>query len=284
MKDDLDDVFVAGVLHDLGLIVVTDLHPDLQEKIRLFCKDKEIPLKLLENFSYGLNHADLGGLIASKWNFPEQLVEGIRLHHDPLAARVPHNRMIRLLYNPVISLSRLRESSGSVKEKQSRIQSALATVSTCRSDSLRGCLPFLFTRPPKCHYLPHVPGKLAAKFILQKVHRLAQSFEIDIRTHANSLEHMNRVLGGEVAGGTFDKRAAAQSPHAGIEDTNAGFEACEHVGHCHTPRIVQVQRNAGIREVVAGLSHKTPNGDRVGHAGGIGQVDFRGAGLNHGLH
>jgi HD-like signal output (HDOD) protein len=98
IKDDLDDVFVAGVLHDLGLIVVTDLHPDLQDKIRRFCKDKEIPLRLLENFSYGLNHADLGGLIASKWNFPEQLIEGIRLHHDPLAARVPYKDIVSCVY------------------------------------------------------------------------------------------------------------------------------------------------------------------------------------------
>jgi HD-like signal output (HDOD) protein len=98
MKEDLDDVFVAGVLHDLGLIVVTDLHPDLQDKIRRFCKDKEIPLRLLENFSYGLNHADLGGLIASKWNFPEQLIEGIRLHHDPMAARVPYKDIVSCVY------------------------------------------------------------------------------------------------------------------------------------------------------------------------------------------
>ena len=98
MHEHLDDVFVAGILHDLGLIVVTDLHPDLQERIRRFCMDKGISLRLLENFSYGLNHADLGGLIAGKWNFPEQLVEGIRFHHDPLAASESHRDIVSCVY------------------------------------------------------------------------------------------------------------------------------------------------------------------------------------------
>ena len=94
----LDDVYVAGILHDLGLIVVSYLHPELQEKIQKFCQEKDIPLKLLENFSYGLNHADTGALIASKWNFPEQLVEGIQCHHEPLNARLPYKDLVFCVY------------------------------------------------------------------------------------------------------------------------------------------------------------------------------------------
>ena len=94
----LDDVYVAGILHDLGLIVVSYLHPALQEKIRDFCREKHIPLKVLEDFSYGLNHADTGALIASKWNFPDQLVEGIKYHHEPLNAGVPYKDVVFCVY------------------------------------------------------------------------------------------------------------------------------------------------------------------------------------------
>jgi HD-like signal output (HDOD) protein len=89
---------VAGILHDLGLIVVSYLHPALQKKIRGFCREKNIPLKVLEDFSYGLNHADTGGLIASKWNFPDQLVEGIKYHHEPLNAGVPYKDVVFCVY------------------------------------------------------------------------------------------------------------------------------------------------------------------------------------------
>jgi len=94
----LDDVYVTGILHDLGLIVVTYLHPSLQKKIREFCNEKNIPLKVLEDFSYGLNHADTGGLIAAKWNFPDQLVEGIKYHHEPLNAPLRHKDVVFCVY------------------------------------------------------------------------------------------------------------------------------------------------------------------------------------------
>jgi HD-like signal output (HDOD) protein len=94
----LDDVYVTGILHDLGLIVVTYLHPALQKKIQGFCSEKHIPTKVLEDFSYGLNHADTGGLIAAKWNFPDQLVEGIKYHHEPLNAPLRHKDVVFCVY------------------------------------------------------------------------------------------------------------------------------------------------------------------------------------------
>jgi HD-like signal output (HDOD) protein len=94
----LDDVYVTGILHDLGLIVVSYLHPSLQKKIREFCGEKNIPLKVLEDFSYGLNHADTGGFIAAKWNFPDQLVEGIKYHHEPLNAPLRHKDVVFCVY------------------------------------------------------------------------------------------------------------------------------------------------------------------------------------------
>jgi HD-like signal output (HDOD) protein len=98
LHDHLDDIYAAGILHDLGLIVVSGLHPDLQEKIRRFCRDKDIPIKLLENFSYGLNHADIGGLIATKWNFPPELIEGVRYHHEPLRSSAEHKNIVFAVY------------------------------------------------------------------------------------------------------------------------------------------------------------------------------------------
>jgi len=94
----LDDVYVAGILHDLGQIIVTYLHPDAMEQIARFCKEKDIPPRILERFSFGLNHADIGALIAKKWNFPEQLVQGIKNHHDPLVAPQQYKDIVYCVY------------------------------------------------------------------------------------------------------------------------------------------------------------------------------------------
>jgi putative nucleotidyltransferase with HDIG domain len=81
--DILDDVYVAGILHDMGKIVFSQLHPDLSNKIQTFCLEKVIPQTLFENIASGMNHAEIGALIAEKWNFPENLVTAIRYHHAP---------------------------------------------------------------------------------------------------------------------------------------------------------------------------------------------------------
>jgi len=82
----LDDVYVGGILHDMGKIIFSNVHPDLLNKIQGFCTDKNLPSSTFENLSAGMNHAELGALIAEKWNFPERLVAAIRYHHDPEAA------------------------------------------------------------------------------------------------------------------------------------------------------------------------------------------------------
>jgi len=96
--DILDDVYVAGILHDLGQIIVTYLHPDAMERMQRFCKEKDIPARILERFSFGLNHADIGALIAKKWNFPDQLVYGIKCHHDPLSTPLQHKDIVYCVY------------------------------------------------------------------------------------------------------------------------------------------------------------------------------------------
>ena len=109
-KELLDDVYVGGILHDLGQIVIASMHPELLDRITRVCKDKGIPAKLLEDFSIGLNHAEVGALIARKWNFPEQLISAIRYHHEPLRAPAAHRDIVYSVYlaNVICDMERER--------------------------------------------------------------------------------------------------------------------------------------------------------------------------------
>lgn len=82
-KDLLDDAYVGGILHDMGKIIFSEVHPQLLEKISSFCEEREIDREMFEDLSAGLNHAEIGGRIAEKWNFPATLIEAIRYHHEP---------------------------------------------------------------------------------------------------------------------------------------------------------------------------------------------------------
>ncbi|MDR1566081.1 MAG: HDOD domain-containing protein [Treponema sp.] len=94
----LDDVYVSGILHDMGKIIFSNVHPDLLTKIKTFCSEKNLPASTFEDLSAGMNHAEIGALIAEKWNFPEGLVTAIRFHHDPLSAPQARRDLVDTVY------------------------------------------------------------------------------------------------------------------------------------------------------------------------------------------
>jgi putative nucleotidyltransferase with HDIG domain len=97
-KEILDDVYVGGILHDMGKIIFSSVHPELLEKIRRFAQRREINRNLLEDLSAGLNHAEIGALIAEKWNFPDVLIAAIRFHHEPFAAAHEFSKVVNTVY------------------------------------------------------------------------------------------------------------------------------------------------------------------------------------------
>ena len=94
----LDDAYVGGILHDMGKIIFATVHPELLDKIKTFCADKGMPASTFEDLSAGMNHAEIGAMVAEKWNFPEQLVHAIQYHHDPLAAAPEERDLIYTVY------------------------------------------------------------------------------------------------------------------------------------------------------------------------------------------
>jgi putative nucleotidyltransferase with HDIG domain len=94
----LDDVYVGGILHDMGKIIFSSVHPDLLKRIHNFCAGKNLPVSTFEDLSAGMNHAEIGAMIAERWNFPEQLVRAIRFHHDPLSAPEEDRDLVETVY------------------------------------------------------------------------------------------------------------------------------------------------------------------------------------------
>ena len=97
-KNLLDDVYVSGILHDMGKIIFSNVHPDLLKKIKDFCVEKNMPSSTFEDLAAGMNHAEIGALIAEKWNFPDALVNAIRYHHEPQRAPQTNRDIIDTVY------------------------------------------------------------------------------------------------------------------------------------------------------------------------------------------
>lgn len=97
-KSCVEDAYVCGLLHDMGKIIFETAHKDILDKIDALCKERNVSKGLFERMFAGVNHGEIGALIAQKWNFPQIIVNVIRYHHDPLAAPEDSKKITLLVY------------------------------------------------------------------------------------------------------------------------------------------------------------------------------------------
>ncbi|MDJ0861359.1 MAG: HDOD domain-containing protein [Gammaproteobacteria bacterium] len=76
-------LFVAGLLHDVGSLLLYHRVPEVSRQLLLMAEGDEEALHARELEELGFSHADLGGLLMELWNFPEQLQQIVRFHHQP---------------------------------------------------------------------------------------------------------------------------------------------------------------------------------------------------------
>lgn len=82
--------FTAGLVHDIGKIVVTHaLDESTQEKMRDLILRNEHSLIEAEKHVLGTDHAEVGALLLNKWGLPELLVESVANHHQPVVNPKP---------------------------------------------------------------------------------------------------------------------------------------------------------------------------------------------------
>jgi HD-like signal output (HDOD) protein len=76
-------LFVAGLLHDIGILfLLTQFTTPYLEVLRT-SKAHDEPLVNVERLALHTDHAVLGGMLASKWNFPDDLARLISSHEHP---------------------------------------------------------------------------------------------------------------------------------------------------------------------------------------------------------
>ncbi len=94
-----DQVFIAGLLHDIGKIALLAADETLVAKIGTIAGGKRAgTTAILEEVSIGISHTTIGRMVAEKWNFPEFITAAIDSHHSPMNAPGKYRNTVTLVY------------------------------------------------------------------------------------------------------------------------------------------------------------------------------------------
>lgn len=78
---DVDEIFIAGILHDIGKIALTVFKPEIISEAYKKAKTSNTPF--YQNEVSDRSHSFIGSLVMKHWNFPPNLCHAIQYHHQP---------------------------------------------------------------------------------------------------------------------------------------------------------------------------------------------------------
>ena len=85
-----EEYFVAGLLHDLGKIPIGDEYTEVLARV----ETAQNPLVTVEQQVLGLDHEEVGAMIATKWKLNAVLTDAICHHHTPELAAAAHRDLV----------------------------------------------------------------------------------------------------------------------------------------------------------------------------------------------
>lgn len=80
--------YTAGLLQDVGKIILSEFVQGVVPKILALVEHEQISFQEAEHRVVGMNHAEVGARLLELWGFPGNLVESVRLHHEPERATI----------------------------------------------------------------------------------------------------------------------------------------------------------------------------------------------------
>jgi putative nucleotidyltransferase with HDIG domain len=87
-KEESDNAMIAGILHDLGRLLLAENFPDEYQEVMERVKQDKKGVHVAELEIMGVTHAHIGAYLLGLWGLPDNIVEGVAFHHSPSAGIV----------------------------------------------------------------------------------------------------------------------------------------------------------------------------------------------------
>jgi putative nucleotidyltransferase with HDIG domain len=181
-----DELAVAALLHDVGRLVISRLHPGYKVYFDAASRTPEQRLRD-EREQLGIDHALVGGVLARRWNLPQRLAVAIERHHaedaDGLAAMVSAADMVAHYTNgEAIAPERLMASCERIGLGPEALRDLLYELPLATADSGRISEPCPLSAR-ELDVLRHLSEGMVYKQIATEMHLSVST----IRTHLHNV-------------------------------------------------------------------------------------------------
>ena len=92
------EAFVAGMVHDIGLLVLRQVYPDKMKGVIEKCARDGVNYCATEREIIGADHQLFGNALAGRWKFPPGLRNTIAYHHDPSSLQPEFQKIAAVVY------------------------------------------------------------------------------------------------------------------------------------------------------------------------------------------
>ena len=77
-----EHALVAGLLHDIGQLWMVRFHAEAWQQVQREVMNWDSDVCAAERQAFGMDHAEVGRILATHWNLPASLIAAIAHHHD----------------------------------------------------------------------------------------------------------------------------------------------------------------------------------------------------------
>ena len=101
--EESESFFVAGLLHDIGRLIVFLETPENAVAVIMRSREKRVPMRDIEREILGFTHAELGAALLKEWHCPAQLIDYVLNHHTPIPGKPMPYEVILTVADTIVS-------------------------------------------------------------------------------------------------------------------------------------------------------------------------------------